>query len=105
MGTCHWIIVLLAVPGVAWCFYAACISVTPFFGESPSASDWADARAILLSGAILLTVTAALSGLACHQWYASAVALCLPAIPVPLSSTIADSAPLHLADTMSWVNV
>ncbi|SCL70302.1 hypothetical protein GA0070606_5354 [Micromonospora citrea] len=56
-----WILLVLALPGAVWSWYAAIVASAPFFGEEPSPVDRATTAAAFLSGASLWLTTALLA--------------------------------------------
>lgn len=58
-----WIMLILALPGAVWSWYAAVVASAPFFGEEPSPADRATTAAAFLSGASLWLATALLAAL------------------------------------------
>jgi hypothetical protein len=56
-----WILLILALPGAVWSWYAAVVASAPFFGQEPSPADRATTAAAFLSGASLWLATALLA--------------------------------------------
>ncbi|SCG75362.1 hypothetical protein [Micromonospora coxensis] len=99
-----WLLLALALPGVAWSAYDAAIAAAPSFGEPPSPQDQATSAAALLSGASLCLTTALLTATVCRRVPATVGCLVAAAGYATLALTgPGRQAPLGAADQAGWV--